>query len=87
MAAPRSVQSIALRTLARGSRHTRSLHMTGPATFPSPVLATERPVLNLPRDIAGLRAECKRRKIAQTGGKTDVRPVSTQDRPRPECFG
>lgn len=47
--------------------------MTGPATYVSPVLTTERSVLNLPRDIAGLRAECKRRKIEASGSKQDVK--------------
>lgn len=75
MAAPRATQFIALRNLSRGSaQQVRHLHMTGPATYASPVLTKERPVLNLPRDIAGLRAECKRRKIDATGNKQDVRP-------------
>ncbi|WPG98276.1 Hypothetical protein R9X50_00106400 [Acrodontium crateriforme] len=72
MAAPRATQFIALRNLARGSHHVRTLHMTGPATYASPVLNKERPVLNLPRDIAGLRAECKRRKIDFSGNKQDL---------------
>ncbi|EMC97726.1 hypothetical protein BAUCODRAFT_33448 [Baudoinia panamericana UAMH 10762] len=72
MAAPRATQFVALRNLARGSRQTRSLHMTGPATYASPVLTKERPVLNLPTDIAGLRAECKRRKIEVAGSKSDL---------------
>lgn len=72
MAAPRATQFIALRNLARGSHQTRSLHMTGPATYASPVLTMERPILNLPRDIAGLRAECKRRKIEATGSQQDL---------------
>jgi len=72
MAAPRAVQFIALRNLARGSHQTRSLHMTGPATYASPILTKERPVLNLPRDIAGLRAECKRRKIEVGGSKNEL---------------
>lgn len=77
MAAPRATQFIALRNLARGSHQVRNLHMTGPATYASPVLTkAERPVLNLPRDIAGLRAECKRRKIDATGPKSDVRLVN-----------
>jgi hypothetical protein len=46
--------------------------MTGPATFPSPVLTAERPVSNRPRDIAGLRAECKRRKLDFSGSMHDV---------------
>ncbi|KAK4496316.1 hypothetical protein PRZ48_012296 [Zasmidium cellare] len=73
MAAPRATQFIALRNLARGSHQVRNLHMTGPATYASPVLTkAERPVLNLPRDIAGLRAECKRRKIDAAGPKSDL---------------
>lgn len=72
MSAPRVYQFVALRRLAAGSRQSRQLHMTGPATFPSPLLTAERPASNLPRDIAGLRAECKRRKLDFSGGKQDV---------------
>jgi len=76
MAAPRATQFIALRNLARGSHQIRTLHMTGPATYASPMLTTaERPVLNLPRDMAGLRAECRRRKIESAGSKQDVRHI------------
>lgn len=46
--------------------------MTGPATYASPILTQERPVLNLPRDIASLRAECKKRKIEFSGNKQEV---------------
>ncbi|TKA68518.1 hypothetical protein B0A55_08174 [Friedmanniomyces simplex] len=46
--------------------------MTGPATYASPVLTNERPVLNLPRDIASLRAECKKRKIEVSGSQQDL---------------
>lgn len=71
MSAPRAYQFIALRRLAAGGSR-RQLHMTGPATFPSPLLTAERPVSNLPRDIAGLRAECKRRKLDYSGSMHDV---------------
>ena len=73
MAAPRATRFIALRNLSRGSHQIRQLHMTGPATYASPILNKERPALSLPRDIAGLRAECKRRKIDIVGSKQDVR--------------
>ncbi|RMY19211.1 hypothetical protein D0867_04812 [Hortaea werneckii] len=72
MAAPRSVQFIALRNLSRGSHQVRRLHMTGPSEYASPLLTQERPALSLPRDIAGLRAECRRRKIEATGHKQDL---------------
>lgn len=72
MAAPRSVQFIALRNLSRGSHQVRRLHMTGPSEYASPLLTQERSALSLPRDIAGLRAECRRRKIEATGHKQDV---------------
>ncbi|GAB1729388.1 hypothetical protein NU195Hw_g4340t1 [Hortaea werneckii] len=72
MAAPRSVQFIALRNLSRGSHQVRRLHMTGPSEYASPLLTQERPALNVPRDIAGLRAECRRRKIEATGHKQDL---------------
>ncbi|KAH0003321.1 hypothetical protein KCU78_g13966, partial [Aureobasidium melanogenum] len=71
MSAPRAYQFIALRRLAAGGSR-RQLHMTGPATFPSPLLTAERPVSNLPRDIAGLRAECKRRKLDYSGSMHDL---------------
>lgn len=71
MSAPRAYQFIALRRLATGGSR-RQLHMTGPATFPSPLLTAERPVSNLPCDIAGLRAECKRRKLEFSGSMHDV---------------
>ena len=71
MSAPRAYQFIALRRLATGGSR-RQLHMTGPATFPSPLLTSERPASNLPRDIAGLRAECKRRKLDFSGSMHDV---------------
>jgi hypothetical protein len=74
MSAPRAYQFIALRRLAAvGGR--RQLHMSGPATFPSPLFTAERPVSNLPRDIAGLRAECERRKLSVSGSMQEVSSV------------
>ena len=70
MSAPRAYQFIALRRLAAGGSR-RQLHMTGPATFPSPLLTAERPVSNLPRDIAGLRGAG----IALVAGSAVARPV------------
>jgi hypothetical protein len=52
--------------------------MTGPSTHPSSILTRERPALNLPKDIAGLRAECKRRKIETAGNKQEVRALPSQ---------
>ncbi|KAL1304809.1 hypothetical protein AAFC00_003737 [Neodothiora populina] len=72
MSVPRNYQFIALKRLAAGGRQSRQLHMTGPATFPSPLLTGERPASNLPRDIAGLRAECKRRKLDFSGGQQEL---------------
>ncbi|OJD36078.1 sap domain containing protein [Diplodia corticola] len=54
------------------SRQVRGLHMTGPATFPSPLLTAERPAINLPRDVAGLRAECARRQLPTAGSKSEL---------------
>lgn len=83
MAAPRATQFIALRNLSRGGAQVRNLHMTGPATYASPVLTkAERPASNFPRDIAGLRAECKRRKIDAAGSKQDVRCTKQAERER-----
>lgn len=64
--------SRALAAIAAGSKQTRSLHMTGPATFSS-LLTSERPALNLPRDLASLRAECQKRKLPTSGTKDEVR--------------
>lgn len=72
MAAPRATQFIALRNLARGSHQVRQLHMTGPATYASPMLHTERPALNLPRDIVALRALCKQKGLDASGPKGAV---------------
>jgi hypothetical protein len=76
MAAPRATQFLALRNLARQTgaprQQIRSLHMTGPATYASPVLTQERSILNLPKDIASLRAECKRRQIDASGSEQEV---------------
>ncbi|KAI9664464.1 MAG: hypothetical protein M1821_005910 [Bathelium mastoideum] len=47
--------------------------MTGPSTFPSPMLTSERPAFNLPTDIAGLRAECQQRNLPVTGNKAELR--------------
>lgn len=47
--------------------------MTGPATF-STLLTSERPAINLPGDVAGLRAECQRRKLPTAGTQAEVRP-------------
>lgn len=40
MSAPRNTS---LRTLSRFSKQVRQLHITGPATFPSPLITSERP--------------------------------------------
>jgi len=45
--------------------------MTGPSTFSS-LLTTERPAINLPRDVEGLRAECKKRGLPTLGSKTEL---------------
>ena len=63
--------SHALKAVAAGSKHARGLHMTGPATFSS-LLTSERPALNLPRDLAGLRVECKKRNLPTSGTKDEV---------------
>lgn len=61
----------ALKAVAAGSKQSRALHMTGPATFSS-LLTSERPALNLPGDVAGLRAECQKRKLPTSGTKDEV---------------
>ena len=62
-----------LRTLTKlTATQSRHLHMTGPSTFPSPMLTSERPAFNLPTDIAGLRAECQKRNLPVTGNRAEV---------------
>jgi len=73
MAASRASSVRALNKLAAGSKpQVRQLSMTGPATFPSALLTSERPAVNLPGDIAGLRAECKKRGFPTTGSKQEL---------------
>ncbi|TKX18595.1 SAP domain-containing protein 3 [Elsinoe australis] len=76
MSAPRISQFIPLRQLAttsrQCSRQRRNLHMTGPSTFPSPVLTADRPISNLPKDLSSLRAEAKRRNLDATGSKSEL---------------
>ncbi|KAK4949209.1 hypothetical protein LTR28_007277, partial [Elasticomyces elasticus] len=85
MAAPRAVQVRVLGKLAAGGRQqARQLHMTGPATYASALLTTERPAVNLPRDIAGLRAEAKRRKMDATGSMHDVSQALLHGLSRPQ---
>ncbi|KAF2461623.1 hypothetical protein BDY21DRAFT_360706 [Lineolata rhizophorae] len=87
MAAPRSTSLRALSRLAAQHQSSspqllqrRALHMTGPATFPSPMLASaERPAITLPGDLAGLRAECKKRKLSATGSKAELIQRLTAD--------
>ncbi|EKG21906.1 DNA-binding SAP [Macrophomina phaseolina MS6] len=61
------------------SRQVRGLHMTGPATFPSPLLTAERPAINLPKDVSGLRAECARRQLPTAGSKSELTERLTAD--------
>ncbi|KAF1997537.1 hypothetical protein P154DRAFT_524743 [Amniculicola lignicola CBS 123094] len=64
--------SRALKHLAASrSTQSRSLSMTGPATFSS-LLTSERPAGNLPQHIAGLRAECQKRKLPTAGSKAEL---------------
>lgn len=63
--------SRALRAVAAGSRQTRGLHMTGPATF-SNLLTSERPAMNLPQSLAALRYECQKLKLSTTGSKEEL---------------
>ena len=70
MAASRASSLRALTKVA--ATQTRHLHMTGPSTFPSSILTSERPAFNLPTDIAGLRAECSKRNLPVNGNKAEV---------------
>lgn len=72
MSASRASSFVALRRLAAGSKQVRKLHMTGPATYASPMLTSERRAVNLPRDINSLRAECKKRNLLTAGDKSQL---------------
>jgi hypothetical protein len=74
MAAPRATQLLALRNLSRTNapKQVRHLHMTGPATYASPILSTQQPQFDDPNDTASLRRECRSRKLDSTGTHTDL---------------
>lgn len=51
----------------------RQLHMTGPSTFPTPLISSERSAIKgIPRDLMSLRAECKSKNLPTTGSKAEV---------------
>jgi hypothetical protein len=61
------------RMAATNAQQARQLHMTGPATFPTPLLTTERATAGgVPRDLAALRSECRQRNLPTTGSKAEV---------------
>ncbi|KAF2441954.1 hypothetical protein P171DRAFT_434547 [Karstenula rhodostoma CBS 690.94] len=66
------VSSRAFKAVAAGSKQSRSLHMTGPATY-SNLLTSERPAMNHPQSLAGLRYECQVLKLSTTGTKEELR--------------
>ncbi|KAI9706259.1 MAG: hypothetical protein M1820_004834 [Bogoriella megaspora] len=71
MAASRTTS---LRTITKlTATQTRTLHMTGPSTFPSPMLTSERPAFSVPTDLAGMRAECQKRNLPMTGNRAELR--------------
>lgn len=74
MAAPRATQFLALKNLSRNAttQQVRHLHMTGPATYASPILSKQDRAFNFPTDTAGLRAECRSRKLDCSGTHTDL---------------
>jgi hypothetical protein len=61
------------RLLKTATQQTRSLHVTGSATF-SNLLNSERHALNFPRDVAGLQQECQKRKLPTSGSLNEVHP-------------
>ena len=63
MAVPRATQFIALRNLSRSTHQIRKLHMTGPATYSSPVLTTDRPTSESHHDMG--KDHSKRPTISQ----------------------
>ncbi|KAF2709187.1 hypothetical protein K504DRAFT_501929 [Pleomassaria siparia CBS 279.74] len=63
--------SRAFMAIAAGSKQSRSLHMTGSATY-SNLLNSERRALNLPHDIAGLQAECQKRNLPTIGSQNEL---------------
>jgi len=72
MAASRSSSFRAVKVLINGSRQVRQLHMTGAATSPSHLLASEKPTTVLPMETAGLRDLCKTMNLADGGSKANV---------------
>jgi hypothetical protein len=74
------VSSRAFKAVAAGSKQSRSLHMTGPATF-SNLLTSERPAMNHPQSMAGLRYECQVLRLPTTGSKEEVRSPNPQAMP------
>jgi len=71
MAASRASSLRALKHLAAGSKQLRKLHITGSASSSS-LLTSERPAVNVPRDLAGLRVECHKRHLPTTGTKAEL---------------
>jgi hypothetical protein len=76
------VSSRAFKAVAAGSKQSRSLHMTGPATF-SNLLTSERPAMNHPQSMAGLRYECQVLRLPTTGSKEEVRSPTLYPTPMP----
>lgn len=65
------VSSRTFKAVAAGSKQSRSLHMTGPATY-SNLLTSERPAMNHPQSLAGLRYECQVLKLPTTGTREEL---------------
>ncbi|KAF2100545.1 hypothetical protein NA57DRAFT_74151 [Rhizodiscina lignyota] len=77
MAASRATSLRQLNRLAAASNK-RSLHMTGPATFPSPLLTSERPAAaQVKRDLEAAQKQADFAIAAESNSNTTVRHFNT----------
>ncbi|KAI9737788.1 MAG: hypothetical protein M1834_009156 [Cirrosporium novae-zelandiae] len=75
MAALRSSSFRVMKSLSAASKphvRTRSLHMTGSSSHPSPFLDGVRRAPYMNQGVQDLKTECKRRKLAATGEKSEL---------------
>ncbi|KAK7522233.1 uncharacterized protein IWZ02DRAFT_496301 [Phyllosticta citriasiana] len=82
MSASRASSMRSLKYLSSHGRQVwvRRLHLTGPAEYASPLLASsERPKVNIPKDVPGLQAECARRHLPTAGSLAELTDRLTTD--------
>lgn len=82
MSASRASSMRSLKYLSSHGRQlcVRRLHLTGPAEYASPLLASsDRPKVIIPNDVARLRAECARRNLPTPGSLAELTDRLTTD--------